>query len=781
MKNWYVSDWNTPTAAGVSDAVDIAGTTITGDQIRNLVADKDAPIRLTAELEANTFSVKLNPGDGKLKLPEGMTNPIEDKVVNATSGAIDGLSSVPVPTAPEDYSKFVGYSVKDPSGETVKVTDASGNFVQQVTWKDADGNAKTTKLGDLINALTGNEDGQTIELNAVYKASSERKTNIYGLAVADVDGEFGTITMSDGRDVTDTFFNGSKKFNKDSLTDLTAKAKKGYEFVGWYVYGGTGLTTYKSVEDYDGKTFTDGTAELVTDKATLTVKQMNDAKRFYVKGNDTDHGTPEADVTFVALFKQTDAVKFNISFDANGGTLQTGKVAPKPVEYDSNSNKNVLLSADDAADTWKNDNYIFVGWSLDKDAAQGDYKKVFTSSTAAIAKEQLTADDSDKTVYAIWAPADGTRVLEFTAENGTVSESTIVATKGKALPGDLKVTAKGSQGHKFDGWYVRTVNKTTGKVTDTLVTKDGKKLQDNKKNAYTSEDITRSIIVANVPGVAVTNNEGTFTFVAKYTPMTYSATFGSEVRTYTVGEDGTPFPEGKWMYGGEEITSKAQLDALVTEDGQIFTLVEEKGSDKTSLQEAVTEAEKVDPSAYTDETAKAFTDALAAAQAVLKDEAATQAQVEKAATDLAVAKAGLKEKPADGWHQAGTDSWQYAEGGEYVKGAWVSDGGEWYYMDANGFMLDGWMQDSDGNWYFLSQNHDGTFGAMVTGWVMSDGNWYYMNPNAGGPKGAMMTGWQWVNGKCYYLYEQTGGPKGACAISTTINGWQVGADGAWIQ
>jgi glucan-binding YG repeat protein len=45
----------------------------------------------------------------------------------------------------------------------------------------------------------------------------------------------------------------------------------------------------------------------------------------------------------------------------------------------------------------------------------------------------------------------------------------------------------------------------------------------------------------------------------------------------------------------------------------------------------------------------------------------------------------------------------------------------------------------------------------------------------------MMTGWQWVNGKCYYLYEQTGGPKGACAISTTINGWQVGPDGAWIQ
>jgi glucan-binding YG repeat protein len=273
----------------------------------------------------------------------------------------------------------------------------------------------------------------------------------------------------------------------------------------------------------------------------------------------------------------------------------------------------------------------------------------------------------------------------------------------------------------------------------------------------------------------------TYEVVAQFEAMKYKVAFaGLDVRDYTVGDTTTPWPDGTWLYDGSEV-KQADLDKLVKEDGEVFSLVQKQEADKAALKDAVADAEKVDPAAYTDETAKAFKDALAAAQDVLKNEDATQSQVDKAAADLAAAKAALVAKPADGWHQAGTDSWQYAKDGEYVKGAWVSDGGEWYYMDANGFMLDGWMQDSDGNWYFLSQNHDGTFGAMVTGWVLSDGLWYYMNPNAGGPKGAMMTGWQWVNGKCYYLYEQTGGPKGACAISTTINGWQVGPDGAWIQ
>ena len=98
-------------------------------------------------------------------------------------------------------------------------------------------------------------------------------------------------------------------------------------------------------------------------------------------------------------------------------------------------------------------------------------------------------------------------------------------------------------------------------------------------------------------------------------------------------------------------------------------------------------------------------------------------------------------------------------------------------------MVSGWHQDaSTGDWYYLSEAHDGSFGAMQVGWVQSAGRWYYLNPATGGPKGAMMTGWQLVGGKWYYLYPQVDGPKGACAIDTvTPDGYQVGPTGAWIR
>ncbi|NME84403.1 hypothetical protein HF850_15320, partial [Clostridium sp. SM-530-WT-3G] len=75
----------------------------------------------------------------------------------------------------------------------------------------------------------------------------------------------------------------------------------------------------------------------------------------------------------------------------------------------------------------------------------------------------------------------------------------------------------------------------------------------------------------------------------------------------------------------------------------------------------------------------------------------------------------------------------------------------WYFMDlANGNMLTGWVQSPySGKWYFM----DLANGNMLTGWVQSpySGKWYYMDAS-----GAMVT-------------------------NTTVNGYVLGADGAWIQ
>jgi glucan-binding YG repeat protein len=38
-----------------------------------------------------------------------------------------------------------------------------------------------------------------------------------------------------------------------------------------------------------------------------------------------------------------------------------------------------------------------------------------------------------------------------------------------------------------------------------------------------------------------------------------------------------------------------------------------------------------------------------------------------------------------------------------------------------------------------------------------------------------------VGGTWYYLYPQTGAPKGSLAVSTTVDGYVVDANGAWVR
>ena len=59
---------------------------------------------------------------------------------------------------------------------------------------------------------------------------------------------------------------------------------------------------------------------------------------------------------------------------------------------------------------------------------------------------------------------------------------------------------------------------------------------------------------------------------------------------------------------------------------------------------------------------------------------------------------------------------------------------------------------------------------MKTGWLKQGGSWYYLDGS-----GAMKTGWFQVDGKWYYAYS-----SGVLAVSTTINGYTVNANGEWV-
>lgn len=125
-----------------------------------------------------------------------------------------------------------------------------------------------------------------------------------------------------------------------------------------------------------------------------------------------------------------------------------------------------------------------------------------------------------------------------------------------------------------------------------------------------------------------------------------------------------------------------------------------------------------------------------------------------------------------GWYTNADGSWSYgnADGTKAIGWLQSPTSGLWYYMDANGIMMsNGWVQDG-AYWYFL-----GADGAMKTGWVYTGGAWYYLKETAGN-KGAMQTGWIQTGGKWYYCNA-----SGAMLSNTTVNGYKLGADGAWIK
>lgn len=178
---------------------------------------------------------------------------------------------------------------------------------------------------------------------------------------------------------------------------------------------------------------------------------------------------------------------------------------------------------------------------------------------------------------------------------------------------------------------------------------------------------------------------------------------------------------------------------------------------------------------------------------------------------------------ATGWTLV-KGTWYYLdpETGAMVTG-WLLDHGTWYYLDpTSGALQSGWLKDS-GTWYCLNPFHDGSYGAMFTGWTsFGDGmnyyldptsgamavgwfkaddgkhsedqwyyagkdgdiysgwllykdSWYYLNKHYGAPERTMVTGWKLIDGTWYYFNPESG----VMAADTWIDDYYVNASGAW--
>ena len=120
-----------------------------------------------------------------------------------------------------------------------------------------------------------------------------------------------------------------------------------------------------------------------------------------------------------------------------------------------------------------------------------------------------------------------------------------------------------------------------------------------------------------------------------------------------------------------------------------------------------------------------------------------------------------------GWvSDPSTRTWKYVDADGSNHKGWLSLNGSWYYMDpSTGVMQTGWKK-IDGVWYYMQ-----TSGEMKTGWLQDGGNWYYLQPS-----GSMTIGWLNDNGTWYYFDN-----SGKMLSNTTVGGYRLGSNGAWIN
>ena len=108
--------------------------------------------------------------------------------------------------------------------------------------------------------------------------------------------------------------------------------------------------------------------------------------------------------------------------------------------------------------------------------------------------------------------------------------------------------------------------------------------------------------------------------------------------------------------------------------------------------------------------------------------------------------------------------------------SWQRDNKGWWIKNSDGSYPRNEWKLVNNSWYFFDSQ-----GYMFTGWLNSNGSWYYMNTDEGSDNGKMVTGWRVVSGKWYYLSTATDSSGGKMLLNTTIDGYRLGADGAWVK
>ena len=130
------------------------------------------------------------------------------------------------------------------------------------------------------------------------------------------------------------------------------------------------------------------------------------------------------------------------------------------------------------------------------------------------------------------------------------------------------------------------------------------------------------------------------------------------------------------------------------------------------------------------------------------------------------------------WQRDAKGWWILNPDGSYPKSQWLWINNRWYYFNQEGYMFTGWLFYNNA-WYYFEENEGSEQGKMSLGWKEIHGFWYYFSEEVGAENGKMRTGWQEVKGKWYYLNPKSGAENGKMLFNTKVEGYTLGADGAW--
>ena len=130
------------------------------------------------------------------------------------------------------------------------------------------------------------------------------------------------------------------------------------------------------------------------------------------------------------------------------------------------------------------------------------------------------------------------------------------------------------------------------------------------------------------------------------------------------------------------------------------------------------------------------------------------------------------------WQKDDKGWWVKNQDGSYPKNEWKQINNNWYFFNGEGYMATGWVALNDA-WYYLDASEGSSNGMMSTGWKLLNDSWYFLSQEAGANNGKMLAGWQLINGKWYYFSTEAGANYGKMLANTVVDGYPLGADGAW--